>query len=151
MSSVCATRARAHELQRTDQGSINTPNNLLWTCGNRTLKNHVPGPENVTTVRMCPPDALILLTTSSSFAQFQAYLSPITKALQNPSSIVSSTSSLTANASPQSILSSVRNVNRQQLATIGVIGAEILGFFTVGTMIGRMKIVGYHGEPHHEH
>ena len=87
----------------------------------------------------------------SSVAQFQAYLSPITKALQNPRSILSSSNSLTANVNPQSMLSSVRNVNRQQLATVGVIGAEILGFFTVGTMIGRMKIVGYHGEPHHEH
>jgi F-type H+-transporting ATPase subunit g len=53
--------------------------------------------------------------------------------------------------SPQSVLSSIRNVNTQQLATVGVIGAEILGFFTVGTMIGRMKLIGYHGEVHHEH
>jgi F-type H+-transporting ATPase subunit g len=46
---------------------------------------------------------------------------------------------------------SVRNINRQQMASIAVVGAEVLGFFTIGTMIGRLKIVGYHGEVHHEH
>jgi F-type H+-transporting ATPase subunit g len=53
--------------------------------------------------------------------------------------------------SPEGILSSVRNVNSQQLAAVGVVAAEVLGFFTIGTMIGRLKIVGYHGEVHHEH
>lgn len=52
---------------------------------------------------------------------------------------------------PEGMLSGLRNINRQQLATIGVIGAEVLGFFTLGTMIGRLKVVGYHGEVHHEH
>ena len=54
-------------------------------------------------------------------------------------------------ATPESILNTIRNVNSQQLVTVGVVGAEILGFFTVGTMLGRLKIVGYHGQPHHEH
>lgn len=58
---------------------------------------------------------------------------------------------MTSGASPQSVLSSIRNISREQMATVGVIGAEVLGFFTVGTMIGRMKVVGYHGEAHHEH
>lgn len=48
-------------------------------------------------------------------------------------------------------LNSIRNVNRQQLAAVGVVGAELLGFFTVGQMIGRFKLVGYHGEPAHGH
>ena len=52
---------------------------------------------------------------------------------------------------PEGMLSGLRNINRQQVATIGVIGAEVLGFFTLGTMIGRLKVVGYHGEVHHEH
>jgi F-type H+-transporting ATPase subunit g len=47
--------------------------------------------------------------------------------------------------------SGLRNINRQQIASIAVIGAEVLGFFTIGTMIGRLKVVGYHGEVHHEH
>lgn len=56
------------------------------------------------------------------------------------------------NAYPtETILSNIRNMNRQQLISLGVTGAELLGFFTVGTMIGKMKIVGYHGEVSHEH
>jgi len=39
----------------------------------------------------------------------------------------------------------------QQWLNMGVIGAEVIGFFTVGTMIGRLKIVGYRGEPEHGH
>ena len=62
---------------------------------------------------------------------------------------MSSMSSVTA--TPEAMLNSVRNVNRQQMITLGVIGAETLGFFTVGTMLGRLKVVGYHGEVHHEH
>ena len=39
----------------------------------------------------------------------------------------------------------------KQLASVGVIGAEILGFFTVGEMIGRLKVVGYRSDrEHHE-
>lgn len=53
--------------------------------------------------------------------------------------------------SPDTILSRIRNVNRQQLVAAGVVGAEVLGFFTVGEMIGRMKLVGYRGDTeHHE-
>jgi F-type H+-transporting ATPase subunit g len=35
------------------------------------------------------------------------------------------------------------------LAVIGVVAAELLGFFTIGEMVGRMKIVGYRGEKAH--
>lgn len=52
---------------------------------------------------------------------------------------------------PESMLSRVRNVDRAQLAAGGVILAEVLGFFTVGEMVGRRKVVGYRGEVHHEH
>lgn len=48
------------------------------------------------------------------------------------------------------VLNSVRNMSREQMISAGVIGAEVLGFFTVGEMIGRMKLVGYRGEVHHE-
>jgi F-type H+-transporting ATPase subunit g len=64
---------------------------------------------------------------------------------------MSSASSAAGTATPESILSNIRNLDRKQLASIGVVFAEVLGFFTVGTMIGRMKIVGYHGGVHHEH
>lgn len=32
---------------------------------------------------------------------------------------------------------------------MGVIGAELLGFFTVGEILGRFKLVGYRGDTHH--
>jgi hypothetical protein len=60
-------------------------------------------------------------------------------------------SSMTNSVNPESALSTVRNVNSQQLTTVAIIFAQVLGFFTVGEMIGRMKLVGYHGEVHHEH
>ena len=51
--------------------------------------------------------------------------------------------------SPQTILNSVRNLGTTQLVAGGVIAAECLGFFTVGEMLGRFKLVGYAGEPAH--
>jgi len=41
------------------------------------------------------------------------------------------------------MLSSVRNMTGTQAAAVGVVIAEVIGFFTVGEMIGKMKIVGY--------
>ena len=63
----------------------------------------------------------------------------------------SSAASAASQTTPNSILSQIRNLSTAQVVSIGVVGAEVLGFFTVGTMIGRLKIVGYHGEVHHEH
>lgn len=48
--------------------------------------------------------------------------------------------------SPQNFLNQARNLNSAQLAAGGVVLAECIGFFTVGEMIGRFKLVGYHGE-----
>ncbi|KAJ9616844.1 ATP synthase subunit G atp20 [Cladophialophora chaetospira] len=86
-----------------------------------------------------------------SVAQFQSYFQPVTNVLRNPRAITSTASSAADSVNPEAVLSSVRNVNRRQLTTVAIIVAEILGFFTVGEMVGRLKIVGYHGEPHHEH
>ena len=48
-------------------------------------------------------------------------------------------------------MSRFRNINAQQMASVGVIAAEVIGFFTVGEMLGRLKLVGYRGdEEHHE-
>ncbi len=56
-----------------------------------------------------------------------------------------------ASYSPEALLSRIRNLSRQQMVTAGVVGAEVLGFFTVGEMVGRMKLVGYAGDQeHHE-
>jgi len=54
-------------------------------------------------------------------------------------------------ANPEGVLQRIRNVNSAQMITAGVIGAELLGFFTVGEMIGRMKLIGYRGETSSHH
>ena len=46
---------------------------------------------------------------------------------------------------PQTILNQIRNVSMQQMVVAGVVAAEVIGFFTVGEVLGRMKIVGYRG------
>jgi len=68
-------------------------------------------------------------------------------AIRNPSSLMSGASSSSA-VTPESILSRIRNVDRAQLVSGGILLAEVLGFFTVGEMIGRMKMVGYRGDTH---
>ncbi|KIW90050.1 uncharacterized protein Z519_09481 [Cladophialophora bantiana CBS 173.52] len=86
-----------------------------------------------------------------SVAQFQSYFQPLINVFRNPASISSSASSAFKAVNPDAVLGTIRNANRSQLTTVGIIFAQVVGFFTVGEMIGRMKIVGYHGEPHHEH
>lgn len=94
---------------------------------------------------------MLTLFFARSASEFQSYLQPVINAVRNPSTIMSSASSAARGAAPEGILSGIRNVNRKQLVSVSVVFAELLGFFTVGTMIGRMKIVGYHGEVHHDH
>jgi F-type H+-transporting ATPase subunit g len=36
-----------------------------------------------------------------------------------------------------------------QWLSVGVVAAEVIGFFTVGEIIGRFKVVGYHPAPEH--
>lgn len=46
----------------------------------------------------------------------------------------------------------IRNLSTKDFVAAGVIGAEMLGFFTVGEMIGKFKVVGYRGGVHdHAH
>jgi F-type H+-transporting ATPase subunit g len=75
---------------------------------------------------------------------FQAYFQNLWKQLQNPAAFISR---ITQSVNPQQ----VRNLSRTQMAAGGVILAECLGFFTVGEMIGRFKLVGYHGDTHAAH
>ena len=47
-------------------------------------------------------------------------------------------------------LSALRNVLKPENVKNGtLIAAEVLGFFTVGEMLGRWKIVGYRGKVDH--
>ncbi|CAF9918997.1 hypothetical protein IMSHALPRED_004494 [Imshaugia aleurites] len=91
--------------------------------------------------KMSPPD----------LAAFQRYTQPVINAIRNPAGLLNHTTDTASSMSPEGILSRIRNVNGQQLVSAGVIGAEVLGFFTAGEMIGRMKLVGYRGDTeHHE-
>jgi F-type H+-transporting ATPase subunit g len=56
-----------------------------------------------------------------------------------------------ATQQPGNIVSQARSISTGQLVAGGVIVAELLGFFTVGEMIGRMKLIGYHGHGSAEH
>lgn len=94
----------------------------------------------------------------------QSYMTPLTNAVRNPSSLMSSTqqaaqstASTAANTAtsvannPQSFLARLREMDTNALATVGIVTAEVIGFFTVGEMVGRLKLVGYHGDPHGDH
>lgn len=86
----------------------------------------------------------------SSVATFQSYFNRAVSAVKNPGALLQSTASTTANA-PSSAINQVRNISTTQVVGAGVLLAEVLGFFTVGEMIGRFKLVGYHGETGHHH
>ncbi|KAF2667135.1 hypothetical protein BT63DRAFT_427543 [Microthyrium microscopicum] len=77
-----------------------------------------------------------------SVQTFQNYFNSALKTVRNPSTL--------SNYSPGNLISQFRNLDRQQLTSAGIIGAEVLGFFTIGEMIGRFKVVGYRtSEPAH--
>lgn len=86
----------------------------------------------------------------SPLSTFQSYFQSLLKGFRNPSSLFSQAQQ-SGSATPDGILSQIRNLNRAQLVYGGVILAEVLGFFTVGEMIGRFKLVGYRGEKEEHH
>lgn len=90
---------------------------------------------------------LLCANKSSSISSMQSYMQPLTKVVRDPRNI----SSAVPSGSGAQMLNQARNTNREQLTNYAVIIAQVLGFFTVGEMIGRLKLVGYHGEVHHEH
>lgn len=90
------------------------------------------------------------LFSHSSAATFQSYFNRALSAVKNPGSLLQSTATNTANA-PASAINQARNISTTQFVGAGVLFAEVLGFFTVGEMIGRFKLVGYHGETEHAH
>ncbi|SPQ18039.1 8d4430c6-1fca-4b1c-b0b1-b516ca340474 [Thermothielavioides terrestris] len=79
-----------------------------------------------------------------SISTFQSYFQSLWKQLRHPGAFFSS---LLQSVNPQQI----RNISRTQVAAGGVVLAECLGFFTVGEMIGRFKLIGYHGETQAAH
>jgi len=83
-------------------------------------------------------------------ATFQSYYQSLLKGVRNPSSLFAKASN-SSSVTPSNILNQVRNLSSSQLVAGGVILAEVLGFFTVGEMIGRFKLVGYRGEKEAHH
>lgn len=75
-------------------------------------------------------------------ATVESYFQPLLNALRNPMTLLSRTAESSA-VQPANILSRVRNMSRAQWMSTGVIAAEVIGFFSVGEMLGRFKIVGY--------
>ncbi|KAJ9632018.1 ATP synthase subunit G atp20 [Taxawa tesnikishii (nom. ined.)] len=76
-----------------------------------------------------------------SMSQFQSYMQPMMNAMRNPASIMNRTAD---NAAPSQVMGRLRNFDNAQMAAAAVAVAEAIGFFTVGEMIGRMKLIGYH-------
>jgi F-type H+-transporting ATPase subunit g len=83
-----------------------------------------------------------------SVQTFQTYFQNAWKTVKNPTALMQTASQTASKASqqPASVMQQARNLNRAQVVAGGVVLAECLGFFTVGEMIGRFKVVGYHGE-----
>jgi len=85
--------------------------------------------------------------TPPPMSTFQSYFQRIVNSIRSGNPRSAFTSATTSNAAtPSGMLEQVRNISRSQMITGGVIFAEVLGFFTVGEMIGRMKLVGYRGD-----
>ena len=89
----------------------------------------------------------------------QSYLAQVTNVVRNPATLGSHAaktaekSAETVINSPQSFLARVRDLDAATLTTVGVVTAETIGFFSIGEMLGRFKIVGYrssgsHGDHH---
>ncbi|KAF9885944.1 ATP synthase subunit G atp20 [Aspergillus nanangensis] len=79
-----------------------------------------------------------------NLATFQSYFQPLINGFRNPATLKNANF-----VSPSQIVARVRNANKKEIALAGVTAAEVIGFFTVGEMIGRMNIVGYRGHAEH--
>ena len=75
-------------------------------------------------------------------ATIQSYTQPLINGLRNPMSLFARTAESSA-AQPVNILNRVRGLSQTQWISAGVVAAEVIGFFTVGEMLGRFKLVGY--------
>lgn len=129
-----------HRLQAQRPSSSTTPRSALSSEGSsseasRCLLRKTPIDPIRARRELCPQGPN---KQHSSVGTFQTYYQSLYRTIQTRSI-----------PSPQTAIQNIRNLGPVQLATAGVIFAEALGFFTVGEMIGRFKIVGYHGETAH--
>lgn len=88
---------------------------------------------------------------NSSLQTVQTYTQSAIKVLQNPASLgarvakTAESGAETAINNPESLLTRLRNLDTAAMTSVAIIGAETIGFFSVGEMIGRFKIIGYRG------
>jgi F-type H+-transporting ATPase subunit g len=78
----------------------------------------------------------------------QAYMQPALNALRQPATLFNRVATEASNTTPQNVLAQVRGMSNAQWASIGVVAAEVIGFFSVGEIIGRFKLVGYRAKEH---
>jgi hypothetical protein len=88
------------------------------------------------------------LTPHSTVQTMQAYMQPAMNALRQPASLMNRVATEASNTTPQNLLAQVRGMSNAQWASIGVVAAEVIGFFSVGEIIGRFKLVGYRAKEH---
>lgn len=93
-----------------------------------------------------PPSKLT--PPQSTIETIQSYVQPLTKSLQNPSALLNRAP---AANNPQSFLARVRAQDSATIRQVGIVTAEVIGFFSIGEMIGRFKIVGYRSDAAHAH
>jgi F-type H+-transporting ATPase subunit g len=81
----------------------------------------------------------------------QNYVQPAMNALRNPSSLMNRVASEANSAAqqPANVLAQVRSMSQAQWYSIGVVAAEVVGFFSVGEIIGRFKLIGYRAKEEH--
>ncbi|OHE97444.1 hypothetical protein CORC01_07226 [Colletotrichum orchidophilum] len=79
---------------------------------------------------------------------FQSYFQTALGAVKNPNALLSSASSAASTAVAAKPATIASRINTATVAAGAVVAAECLGFFTVGEILGRFKLVGYHGETH---
>ncbi|KAF1954629.1 mitochondrial F1F0-ATP synthase-like protein g subunit [Byssothecium circinans] len=83
-------------------------------------------------------------------ATIQSYFQPAINAARHPATLFNQAANSSA-AQPINVLNQVRSLSRAQWLSAGVVAAEVIGFFTVGEMVGRLKIVGYRANTHAAH
>jgi F-type H+-transporting ATPase subunit g len=79
----------------------------------------------------------------------QTYMQPAMNAVKQPASLFNRVSNMAANTTPQDLMAQVRGMSNAQWMSIGVVAAEVVGFFSVGEIIGRFKLVGYRAKEDH--
>jgi len=89
------------------------------------------------------------LTPHSSIQTIQSYLQSALHSLRNPGALLNRASA-SGNAQPTNLLSQIRGMSGAEWTSVGIVAAEVVGFFSVGEAIGRLKLVGYRtAEPAH--